>query len=113
VPRDGGVTYRDTFRRTRPRPSPGEIQSVVALTRTYPDPSATALIDGGWSLTDAELDRAVTRVAAALCGLGLRAPDQIAACSFSDLRLTLAFLACQRLGLIWVGVNRVLANPGP
>jgi len=72
-------------------------------------PDAPALVGRHGRSSYRELDAAVTRAAAALHGLGLRAPDRVAACLPNDVDIVIAFLASQRLGLVWVGINRPLA----
>jgi acyl-CoA synthetase (AMP-forming)/AMP-acid ligase II len=72
-------------------------------------PDAPALVGRHGRYGYRELDAAVARAAAAMHDLGLRAPDRIAACLPNDVDIVIAFLASQRLGLVWVGVNRALA----
>ncbi len=72
-------------------------------------PDAPALVGRHGRFSFRELDEAVARAAAALQGLGLRAPDRLAVCLPNDVDIVILFLASQRLGLVWVGVNRVLA----
>ena len=74
-------------------------------------PDAPALVGRRGRYSYRELDAAVTTAAAAMHELGLRAPDRIAACLPNDVDIVIAFLASQRLGLVWVGVNRPLAAP--
>ncbi|MBJ19152.1 MAG: AMP-binding protein [bacterium] len=100
-----------TISASRP-PLPGGGPQTIAtmlepMLRTRPE--AAALVGRHGRYNYRELDAAVTRAAAALHGLGLRAPDRIAACLPNDVDIVIAFLASQRLGLIWVGVNRPLA----
>ena len=72
-------------------------------------PDAPALVGRHGRYSYRELDAAVARAASAMHDLGLRAPDRIAACLPNDVDIVIAFLASQRLGLVWVGVNRLLA----
>lgn len=93
-------------------PLPGDGPQTIAtilepMLRTRPD--APALVGRNGRYTYRELDAAVARAAAALHQLGLRAPDRVAACLPNDVDIVIAFLASQRLGLVWVGVNRALA----
>jgi len=93
-------------------PLPGGGPQTIAeildpMLRTEPD--APALVGRQGRYTYRELDHSVDRAAAALHQLGLRAPDRLAVCLPNDVDLVILFLASQRLGLIWVGVNRVLA----
>jgi long-chain acyl-CoA synthetase len=73
------------------------------------DPHRPALTGRSARYTYAELDRQVARACAALRALGIRQYDRIAACLPNDVDIVIAFLACARLGAIWVGVNRPLA----
>jgi acyl-CoA synthetase (AMP-forming)/AMP-acid ligase II len=75
------------------------------------DPGREALVGRHGRLSFAELDRAANRAANALAALGVAAGERVAACLPNDVDLPVAFLATQRLGAIWVGVNRVLAPP--
>jgi acyl-CoA synthetase (AMP-forming)/AMP-acid ligase II len=96
------------------RPIPGGGPQTVAeildpvLAR---DPGREALVGRSGRLTYAELDRAANRAANALASLGVGAGDRVAACLPNDVQLPVAFLATQRLGALWVGVNRLLAPP--
>lgn len=72
-------------------------------------PEREALVDRNSRYTYAELDAAVTAACHALMGFGIRTGDRIAASSFNSADLIIAFLASQRLGAVWVGMNRVLA----
>jgi acyl-CoA synthetase (AMP-forming)/AMP-acid ligase II len=62
-------------------------------------------------LSYAELDAAANRAARALAELGVGPGDRVAACLPNDVDVVVAFLACMRMGALWVGVNRVLAPP--
>jgi len=75
------------------------------------DPNAPALIGRSGRYSFAELDLAVNRAAAALSELGVQTGDRVAACLPNDVDIAIAFLATQRLGAIWVGINRPLAPP--
>ena len=75
------------------------------------DPNAPALIGRGGRYSFAELDRVVNRAAGALSALGVQPGDRVAACLPNDVDIAIAFLATQRLGGIWVGINRPLAAP--
>jgi len=74
-------------------------------------PDRLALVGRHGRLSYAKLDHAVNRAAAVLTALGLEAGDRVAACLPNDVDIVTAFLASQRLGAIWVGVNRPLAGP--
>ena len=93
-------------------PLPGDGPQTIAnmldpILREQPD--APALVGRHGRYSYRELDLAVARAAAALHGLGLRAKDRVAACLPNDVDIVIAFLASQRLGLVWVGINRPLA----
>ncbi len=75
------------------------------------DPEREALVGRHGRLSYAELDREANRAAHALASLGLAPGDRVAACLPNDVEIAVAFLASQRLGAIWVGVNRALAPP--
>jgi acyl-CoA synthetase (AMP-forming)/AMP-acid ligase II len=57
-------------------------------------------------LTFAELDAAANAAAAYLTTLGVREGDRVAACTANHTDIVTAFLAVQRLGAMWVGLNR-------
>lgn len=97
----------------RPR-IPGEGPQSVAevlepMLRAAPD--RLALVGRGGRLSYAELDRRVDAAAAALQDLGVGPFDRVAACLPNDIQIVIAMLASQRLGAIWVGINRPLAAP--
>lgn len=73
--------------------------------------SAEALVGRGRRYTYVELDGAVNAASAALRFLGVEPGDRVAACAANDADLVIAFLAAQRLGAVWLGVNRALAAP--
>jgi long-chain acyl-CoA synthetase len=75
------------------------------------EPDREALVGRHGSLSYAELDAAANRAARALAELGVRPGDRVAACLPNDVDLVVAFLGCMRMGVLWVGVNRVLAPP--
>jgi len=72
-------------------------------------PDRLALIGRHGRLDYRSLDAAVEAAACALCDLDVGPGDRVAACLPNDVDIVVAFLASQRLGAIWVGVNRVLA----
>lgn len=74
-------------------------------------PGNLALVGRSARYSYAELDAQVSRAAAVFHALGIRQYDRIAACLPNDVDIIVAFLACARLGAIWVGVNRALAPP--
>jgi acyl-CoA synthetase (AMP-forming)/AMP-acid ligase II len=98
---------------TRPPIPGGGPQSVAAILDPVlaVAPEREALVGRTGRLSFAELDRAANRAAHALAALGVAAGERVAACLPNDVDLPVAFLATQRLGAIWVGVNRPLAPP--
>jgi acyl-CoA synthetase (AMP-forming)/AMP-acid ligase II len=87
---------------------PGRPQTVAeALAPTLArDPERLALVGRHGRYSFAELDREANRALHALCDLGIAPGDRVAACLPNDIAIVVAFLACMRLGAIWVGVNR-------
>ena len=75
------------------------------------DPEREALVGRHGRLSFAALDRAANRAANALAALGVVPGERVAACLPNDVDLPIVFLATQRLGALWVGVNRLLAPP--
>jgi acyl-CoA synthetase (AMP-forming)/AMP-acid ligase II len=75
------------------------------------DPGREALVGRSGRFTFAALDRAANRAANALAALGVGPGARVAACLPNDVDLPILFLATQRLGALWVGVNRLLAPP--
>ena len=73
------------------------------------DPGRAALVGRHGRYSFAELDREANRAAHALRASGVAPGDRVAACLPNDTALVVAFLACMRLGALWVGVNRALA----
>ncbi len=74
-------------------------------------PEREALVGRHGRLSFAELDAAANRAASALAELGVAPGARVAACLPNDVDLPVLFLATQRLGALWVGVNRLLAAP--
>ena len=74
-------------------------------------PQAEAIVGRYARYSYAALDAAINAGAAALRGLGVGAGDRVAACAANHPDIVIAFFAAQRLGAIWVGVNRSLAAP--
>ncbi|MEE8581937.1 MAG: AMP-binding protein [Myxococcota bacterium] len=93
-----------------PGAGPQTVADVLDATLAL-DPEREALVGRGARYTYRELDAAVKRAANALAGLGVAPGDRVAACLPNDTEIVVAFLATQRLGALWVGVNRVLATP--
>ena len=73
------------------------------------DPERLALVGRHGRYSYRELDREANRAAHALRELGVAPGDRVAACLPNDVAIDVAFLACMRLGALWVGINRVLA----
>lgn len=97
-------THRPAF----PTGAPQHIAQVL-VPALADHPERLALVGRHGRLTYAELDRAANRAAHALASLGVRCGDRVAACLPNDVDIVVAFLGVQRLGGIWVGINRVLA----
>jgi acyl-CoA synthetase (AMP-forming)/AMP-acid ligase II len=74
-------------------------------------PQREALVGRHRRYTYAELDAAVDHVAATLHALGVRAGDRVAISMGNHPEIVVEFLACMRLGAIWLGVNLALAPP--
>jgi long-chain acyl-CoA synthetase len=74
-------------------------------------PDREALVGRNGRYTYAQLDREVRRAAAVMWSLGVRPGERVAACLPNDVDIVIAFLATQRLGAIWVGINAPLAPP--
>jgi acyl-CoA synthetase (AMP-forming)/AMP-acid ligase II len=74
-------------------------------------PDREALVGRNGRYTYAELDREVRRAASVMWSLGVRPGERVAACLPNDVDIVIAFLATQRLGAIWVGINAPLAPP--
>jgi long-chain acyl-CoA synthetase len=84
----------------------------AALARAARDwPDVEALIGRHVRYAYSDLNRAVNAAAQALTSLGVVSGARIAATSANHPEIVIAFLAAQRLGAIWVGVNRNLAPP--
>ncbi|MSO79015.1 MAG: long-chain fatty acid--CoA ligase [Acidimicrobiia bacterium] len=77
--------------------------------RDFPD--RDALVGRSGRATYVELERLVNQVANGLRGMGVSEGDRVGGCMPNDLPIVVAFLACMRIGAIWVGINRALAPP--
>ena len=73
------------------------------------EPTRTALVFGDSSLTFAELDERVNRLANALAARGVGRGDQVAVLMYNALEVVESFFACQKLGACPVPVNFRLA----
>jgi long-chain acyl-CoA synthetase len=107
--------FPDGLRQSEHRPRiPGEGPQTVAdvLGPGLAEcPEREALVCRHKRFTYAELDREVDRAVAALSDLGIQPGDRVACCLGNYSELVVAFLATQRLGALWVGLNRPLAPP--
>jgi acyl-coenzyme A synthetase/AMP-(fatty) acid ligase len=74
-------------------------------------PEREALVGRHGRYSYAGLDAAANQAANALAALGVGSGVRVAACLPNDVDLPILFLATQRLGALWVGVNRLLAAP--
>jgi acyl-CoA synthetase (AMP-forming)/AMP-acid ligase II len=90
---------------------PGRPQTVAEVLDPVlaQDPDRLALVGRNGRYSYRGLDREANRAAHALRELGIAAGDRVAACLPNDVAIAVAFLACMRLGALWVGINRVLA----
>lgn len=74
-------------------------------------PGHEALVGRHARFTYATLDTEVDRAAATLHALGVRTGDRVAIATANHPDIVVGFLACMRLGAIWLGVNLALAPP--
>jgi acyl-CoA synthetase (AMP-forming)/AMP-acid ligase II len=74
------------------------------------DPERIALVGRSGALSFAALEAQVNAACAYLAGLGVQAGDRVAASLANDIHIVVAFLAVQRLGAIWVGINRAYVS---
>lgn len=75
------------------------------------DPDRLALVGSDRELTYGELDSEVNATAVALRDLGVRPGRRVAASLPNGTDIVVAFLACMRMGALWVGINQLLAAP--
>ena len=98
---------------TRPVIPGGGPQTVAAVLdpglATHPGPEA--LVGRHTRFTYAQLDAEVGRAAAMLHGIGVRPGDRVAMSTGNQPEVVVGFLACMRLGAVWLGVNLALAPP--
>jgi len=96
--------------RPLPRPipfGPGAVASILDDCK----PKSIALIDRNGLMTYEQLNKAVIGAAAVFSSLGLQVGDRVAVSLPNHNGLVAAFIAAQKLGLVWVGINQVLAVP--
>jgi long-chain acyl-CoA synthetase len=70
------------------------------------DPNRIAVVGRSGALSFAALEAEVNAACAYLGELGVQAGDRVAASLANDIHIVVAFLAVQRRGAIWVGINR-------
>ncbi|MFM8304987.1 MAG: class I adenylate-forming enzyme family protein, partial [Actinomycetota bacterium] len=75
------------------------------------DPTREALVGRHRRYTFAALDGEVDRAAAVLTALGVGPGDRVAFAAANHPEIVVGFLACMRLGAIWLGINLPLAPP--
>jgi len=75
----------------------------------HPDREALVGRHGRYSWR--ELDADANRAAHALTELGVSPGDRVATALPNDVDIVIAFLACMRIGALWLGVNLPLAPP--
>lgn len=90
-----------------PRPIPDAPQRVGhAFDQALKEqPDKIALIGRHGRLSFKQVEQAVNSAAAFLAGAGVSASQRVAATAGNDIEVVIAFLAVQRLGAIWVGIN--------
>jgi long-chain acyl-CoA synthetase len=89
-----------------PRPEgPRDIASILDVP-LLERPDALALVGRHERLTFRDLDAAVNAAVAFLAAAAVQEGDRVAGCAANHTDLVVAFLAVQRMGAIWVGVNR-------
>jgi long-chain acyl-CoA synthetase len=98
---------------TRPEIPGGGPRTVAAVLDPglAADPAREALVGRHRRYTFAALDLEVDRAAAALRDLGVSSGDRVAFATANHPEIVVGFLACMRLGAIWLGVNLPLAPP--
>lgn len=74
-------------------------------------PDHEALVTRSRRMTYAQLDDACARAAQVLIDHGILPGDRVAASLPNEADIVVAFHGAQRVGAIWVGVNRALAEP--
>jgi long-chain acyl-CoA synthetase len=89
-------------------PIPDAPQNLTELydTALAEDPNRIAVVGRSGALSYAALEAEVNAACAYLGELGVQAGDRVAASLANDIHIVVAFLAVQRMGAIWVGINR-------
>jgi long-chain acyl-CoA synthetase len=85
--------------------------SVAALVDTLPRTDQPALVDAGGTISYAALTDMICRAVTVMSEAGVRPGSKVAATAPNSSMFIIAFLAAQRLGAIWAGINPVLAAP--
>lgn len=101
-------------RNPRPAPIPARPDSIAAILEPAlaACPDALALADAKQRYTYRQLDIEVGRIAARLVALGVRIGTIIACSLPNGCPIVMAFLASQRIGAVWVGINQILPGEG-
>lgn len=94
-----------------PRPMPLGPPSIAALLDDLGTRDGIALIDRDGAISYHALAIAVDAAAAGLQARGVGVGSVVAASCANHNELIIAFLATQRIGAIWIGINRALAPP--
>lgn len=94
------------------QPIPGDALTIAQLLRHQAAalPDSEALVDPDVRLTFTDLDLLTQRWSAAFAATGLRSGDRIAVSLPNGASIALSFLAAQRSGLVWVGINRAYTS---
>jgi len=96
----------------RPEIPGGPQDAATAIDRWVQErPDAEALIGRYSRFSFRDLDAEINAACAALTSLGVHEGDRVAACAPNHPEFAIAFMASQRLGAIWVGINKPLAAP--
>ena len=108
---DGAVGSNGLRQGLRPRPIPIGPASIAALVEGLPSCDDPALIDRDGTLSYRDVIELTNAAASGLHSVGV-VPGRVVAVAAPNLNdLIITFLAVQRLGAIWVGINRALAPP--
>jgi len=99
---------------TQARPAiPGGPQSAAAVLDAglASHPEREALVGRHGRYTWTHLDAEANRAARALTALGVGGGDRVAMALPNDVDIVVGFLACMRLGAVWLGISLALAPP--